>query len=408
MADESDSDERPGSQDAGTDASPNPPDAGPHTSAPTIRVEVAAAEPAPKPGPTAAKASVSAEFAAYSEQTQAAAKWVIGALAAVGALVFGAGPVVAKTTLDWTDDRSQLYLAWVLGALGLLGIGTLIACAAYFLIPRPVTLWNLPESLRKQIQKTPQEFFPTGSGTIETVEQFQTHLTGARRTVAHDEARVRDLDLRIKLLGGAEKAPTVPQVALYVTQRAEIADVALPLEKLTLAGAEETRLTLLERGRHAALSEKVTGLKAWAVLGLILVAGGGIGFQLVLSSPAASDDDDSAGGSASATATTMTRLDGAAGDALWEALDLQACETAPGVVPIVLLGGAGTEADPYAVQTFPAELGCEVRQFTVISSVAVVDSAEPDEITITYTPASTTSASPALPTGTGTPAVEDR
>lgn len=354
----------------------------------TVRVELVAAKPeddAAKPVPSDT-GSTRADFAAYSAQTQAAAKWFIAALAAVGTVLFGAGPLISRPNLDWDSDRNQLIAAWLLGIVGVLGIAVLIGCATYFLLPSAVTLWHMPPSLESDSMAQPKQYFP--SEQIRSLKEFQEALHDARAKQRAFQCRLRTLNYEIPIEeAGSKSGQTSERLEKLTEERSQLLTVSVPDAKEDLAILEDTRLTLLERGRHAALRDRLTALWGFAIGGAVTAAIGAIGFQLALSAPTEDAGDTAAASSATPQVTTMTLVPGEGGQALWAALSLRQCETSPGVVPVLFTSGTGTSVDPFVVQTLPGPPGCVVRQFTVFSDIAVVDVRKPDQVTITYTPA---------------------
>jgi hypothetical protein len=72
--------------------------------------------------------------------TRTTAKWMIASLAAAAALIFGAGPIVSRPALSWTDNRIQLIVALIAGIVGLITLILLIGLIGQILTPIRVTL----------------------------------------------------------------------------------------------------------------------------------------------------------------------------------------------------------------------------------------------------------------------------
>lgn len=355
-----------------------------------------APQPAAKAADPAAQASVTASpaaaaspnsgtastWVAYSAQVQSTAKWTVGALAAVAAVVFGAGPIVARPTLDPRDDLVQLLLAGILGIAGLAGVAALIAAAAAVLMPHAVTLDDLPASLAARVDASPHEHFPARLG-VKSVAEFRRALLAVSLAAATAETDTAALTRQVE---AAKARGDAAQTAL-LEARLAVYEANLPKLRQRRAQAEECRDVLLERGAYVLVSEAWARHRNPIVAGTALAIVGGIGFQLALASPGA--DDDAAAGSGTAfspVVTTMQKVPGLGGDALWTALSLDACESNTDEVTVLLTGGAGTLDDPYKVQTLPIGT-CESTSFTVVSEVAIVDVTEPPQVTITYGPA---------------------
>ncbi|GIG29792.1 hypothetical protein [Cellulomonas marina] len=328
----------------------------------------------------------------FPTEAQTAAKWLVAALAAVGATVFGTA-VVARPALDWGDERGRLVLAWVLGAVGLFAVGLLLVTATRVFAPQVVDLWQLG-TLEAEIDGASEadraRYLPGG---LTSVGAFRTRLGQERDAAAAMEAQV----LRARRL--LERAEARDDAAATARARDDLVDAedALAAGRRTLETLERSRSVLVAAAQARRTDEETARLlRTTAVAGLV-AAVGGIGFQLVL---AVGDDDAGHGEGAGAGAgtvvtTTMTRAPGQAGDALWQALDLASCEVdgRDGVVPVAVSAGDGTAASPWRVQTVPLTPACLPRTFEVVAAAATVVVVEPQEVTVEYgpvTPAATT------------------
>lgn len=313
-------------------------------------------------------------YLSYRAQVRSTARWLIAALAAVGAVVFGAGPVLKSPALDWQTHYTQLLVAGAAGLLGLSAVLFLIWTIATVFLPQESSLGNLPTELIEELDADPARF-PAGIG-LTSVQQFRTALVEMRLAVASIAAQV-----------GVKNAEA--EISASAADKREAAAMAAGLEasKASLQVLEDFRAELIERGEFLRTKKRWEDLRNPLAIAAACAVVGFIVFPLALSAPAEKEDeaDDAGSGAASPVVTSMIRVPGTAGDALWEALSLDGCER-DGVVPVLLQGGKGTQAEPYAVQTIATET-CRATSFTVVSAVAIVDVTEPPEMTITYSPA---------------------
>ncbi|WP_129337016.1 hypothetical protein [Cellulomonas endophytica] len=310
----------------------------------------------PAPGRTGLGALVTAATATLT---------AAAALAAVGAAVFGTA-IVSRPALSLAEDTDQLLLAWGLGTLGLFSVGALLVTATRVLVPQVVTLYDLGEAFdRRLADAAAREHYLLGHPTVPS---FQRGLADRRRAARHVEA---ELVGARSALAEAERATDAAATATAAARVRELDD-ARALHHADLAVWERARAVLVADAQATTVrAETRAALVAAGVFGL-LAAAGGVGFQLALSS---SDDGTAGGGTDPAlVTTTMTRLAGATGDALWERLDLAACELGgvPGVVYVALDGGTGTPADPWTVQTVPVQDRCLPRRFEATRDAAAV------------------------------------
>src|SRR5271166_1478223 len=106
---------------------------------------------------------------------------MIGSLASAAAIVFGAGAIVSRPSLSWTEDRCQLLAALAAGTIGLVSIILLIGLMAtgpvkspkapqlaYLVAPRsPSELWDGLDLGACVVGKKVPVLVSGGNGSIE-------------------------------------------------------------------------------------------------------------------------------------------------------------------------------------------------------------------------------------------------
>jgi len=308
-------------------------------------------------------------------EVRTTAKWIITVLAAVAAVVFGAGPIVSRPSLDAQDDWGQLLLAGLAGAAGLIGIGILIWAASRVLVPVEMTLATLPAELVAKIGKDSLAYVPSGATSV---KEFRRNLRAYRVAVTDLERKVAgaraDLEAAREIGDEAAAARAMDLIGSFENARPGI------VQRRDMY--ETTRTTLLERGAYGAVRGIFEDSKPLIITGAVLAGLGGMGFQLLLAS---SDEENDSAAPPAPVLATLTSIDTPAGTAFWDAVDLASCEQR-GAVPVLLRGGTGTQDDPYSVETLPLP-GCDPRSFDVLSDVAAVEKPAVQKVTITYTPA---------------------
>ena len=109
-----------------------------------------------------------------SDEVRKTALWTATALAAAGAVIFGAGPLIARTELDaasWPIGRITLCI--VSAVIGILGVVLIVGSLVSAQLPIELTIASLPESFKKKIQADPRAYLP---GNCTTVDEFRTRL----------------------------------------------------------------------------------------------------------------------------------------------------------------------------------------------------------------------------------------
>lgn len=320
---------------------------------------VAAATP-PAPAPQGPAPDLTLEgpsrWVTATAETRKTAQWVATALAAVGGVVFGAGPLLARTDLDvseWSGLRLAVtVVSVVVGALGLMVV---IAELVRIQVPIEVTLTTIPKSLRTQIERDPGSYLP---GDCTSVAQVAMRLKGFR---------VAQVELRQQLASttDAQQRQAIQSAQMAVDHNVEV--------------YRRARSELIAQGGYVAASEAVTSRWKPIATGTVLAALGATCYLLAISGE---PPDDTGGGTAQVA--TLVAYDDGRSDALWEALGLEACEQSDGTVVVLEHSGTGAADDPYQVSTLGEPDGCRAMRFSVIDDVAKLTVPTPEEVTITY------------------------
>jgi hypothetical protein len=294
---------------------------------------------------------------------------------------------VTTPKLSWDDNTTQLIAAWVVGAIGVLGLGWLLFQAVQVLRPTVPELGNLPATYKEMVDKTPELYLPQGCDSVDT---FRTRLSALRANANQSAAGLKQAQDALT----AAKAAT-PQVPVDIHEaEAKVAAASRTHESIAagLLVFEGVRKDLLDRAGYWSASNELSFSTPAMVFAACLAAVGGIGYQLLLANPDADDEP------ATATPPSMGELiqtDTDAGRQLWGQLGLAACQADPQTarIAVIVTAGEGTVADPYTVSTLPAPT-CPAQTFTVIDEVAQVT--VPAKTTITYTPAPSLTKSPSI------------
>ncbi|MBT9255709.1 hypothetical protein KMZ32_09475 [Phycicoccus sp. MAQZ13P-2] len=307
------------------------------------------------------------EWAKGAEAVRSTVKWLVTALAAVGAFLFAKG-FVSTPELSWTENRDQLRLALISGGVGLLGLGYLIAKAVDILRPHMYELHRLPADYVKVVEGGGAGVaLPTDCPTVESVRD---RLQAFRRATFDNAEEIAEINLSA-LSSKQEKR-------LAVLQR----ERRLLLHNLAVY--EAARTALLDGAEYHTLSRGVSGWRAASmILAGVVAAAGGIGYALSLAS-AETDTPPAA-----PVVGEMVQVDSEAGSQLWSLLGLAGCQAAADSprIPVVVGGGDGSTASPYSVTTLPTST-CRAQTFTVTDAAALVS--VPKSVKITYAPSTAT------------------
>lgn len=350
----------------------------------------AALSPATEPEPEASDDDLSLnarrDWAKASGEVRTTVKWLISALAAVGAMLFAKG-IVSTPALSWTQDRAQLVWALVSGVLALLGIGSLITMAVRLLRPTMYGLLDLPADFRSLVEKHPEEYLPSG---VRSLTDFERQYRRAQRGVFASEQIIKELTI-------AAESATAGSAAGSAAETLKKAKASRSVLVHNWAVFRQAKESLLERAEY---HTQISGLSRLRLLALVaagvLAATGGIGYVLALSTPA--EDASSTPTPARPVIGELVRNDTPAGQQLWNALRLSDCQATTGTprVAVVIASGNGSADDPFSVTTLPTAT-CRAVTFPVINEVATV--VRPVGLTVTYTPAPSPSPSRLTPSG---------
>lgn len=352
-------------------------------------LEVAAARAAPSKSPAAAPPSAlrpdtqAAALARFSSEAQSLVKWLLTALAVTATAVFGAGPILKPSGLSWEDDAGRLIAAGLCAVAGIVGVGAIILSASRVFLPAVVDLDQLPETTRRKVQAQAARFFPVKL-VDKTVAGFSAELRLKRQVYVRKVAEQLLRDHLRSDPGATAKARATAQSAY---QAGATVELPLALYELELYEGKRDLIVAYAQAEAARATADTIKHTLWWAGPLAVVGGVGTVLLLTAGDGAATDEPDP-------VATTMTALDTPAAATLWDRLGLVACDVdaqadGPGTVPVVLLGGAGSPADPWRVQTVPLRPECLTRTFDVTRDVATVVVVQPQDVSVEYTPVAT-------------------
>ncbi len=225
--------------------------------------------PTPAPGaPAKAEDDGADEFAravrwvTASKDARDAIKWLATAIGAAAAVAFGAGPVLATTARDITRADWWFVLVYIVAAVvGALAAAFVVWTLLRALVPRALTLDQVPQSLIDVLNRNPETSYP---GNIQSWDRFVLRITACRR--AAETYR--------------ERAATAATPA-EKTRWNDLADA----RKRDLQRLRRAEATILERAGYEATTKAIDGLK-WPVAGGITVAVVCVAvIQLLLSGP---------------------------------------------------------------------------------------------------------------------------
>ena len=367
----------------------------------SVSAEIGPATPAAPAAPADSSLGTRRDWAKASGEVRTTVKWLITALAAVGAMLFAKG-VVTTPGLSWTENRGQLVWALVCGTLALLGIGALITMAVRLLRPAMYTLGDLPPGFRTRVDANPAEFLPSG---VTGVADFEQRYRRAQRAVFTSEQVLAQLTraataARQRADAVDDAHPGKPVLEAATTQAESSRDAAKDGRSLIVhnwAVYRQSKDALLERAEyHTQISGISRASLAALVLSGVAAALGGIGYLLALAAPG--DDAVTAKTAAAPVVGELVMADSPAARQLWATLNLTTCQADPAVarVAVLIASGTGSASDPYQVTTLPRG-SCRGMTFPVLTELATV--VRPTPVTITYTPAPSPSPSRLTPTG---------
>ncbi|MBB2891888.1 hypothetical protein [Flexivirga oryzae] len=287
-------------------------------------------------------------WATATADTRAAAKWLTVSLAAAGALVFGAGPIVSRPSLSWTDDRTQLLVAGVFGLCGIFALVLLISRFARLLAPRRLTLRTIPKDLETDLDADPEKRLPSDCKT------YREFLQNYDNTVI----LIENLQSKLSNTGGSAEQGKITEWLKQAHDR---------LDVYTLSAE-----SYLSQAEFYAVSNSFDKTSTLSVVLAVGAAVGALGFQLSLTSAPET----------STPSPTLGYLVGKTSAApLWKDLDLAKCALA-GRVPVIVNSGSGTGADPYNVTVISTRAGCQAKTFELHPGTLTVEDLPSQEVTI--------------------------
>jgi len=335
-----------------------------------------------------------------TKQVREAAKWTVATAGAVGAVVFGGGPLLTGGD-EPVEILSWRYVAIVVCALiGVLGLMYFIGRTARVLLPYEVTLHDLPTEQKLALTADADRLLPGQSETYDdfvrrvrvwprALHQARTKIAGVTRELGElaDDDPQRNA-LQAELAAYTDRLPDFERnVEIYTTYRDEI---------LERAAYSQTRLMFTSN--------------VWkVVLAVVAIVFGATSYLLLLGQDA-DDDENSMEGATEQTAPRVGQLTPSvrqSAQLLWSAVGLDDCDANPGNgepddVSVIVLDGDGTPNSPFTARTLGPESihpDCALTTFSVIDAVAQMGFVEPETITIEYTEApSTTTTSSTTPT----------
>jgi hypothetical protein len=275
---------------------------------------------------------------------------MIGSLAAAGALVFGAGPIVSRPDLSWQDNTGQLIIAVLTGSVGLIALVALIGLLASVLAPVKVTLENVPADMKAEINGSPSVRLPGDAGTY---EQFLANYQFYRSVVASLEGDLAGL-------------PSSPQAGSREESLRRDVQVNLDNSRHNLDLYVAAAAGYLDQAEYYSVAALFEGKRRRAVILAALAGIGALGFQLALAAPPKKEE--------SKDAAYLAYIDAPAqANSLWTELGLASCAIGA-EVPVLLERGTGSEKDPYSVTVIALTPGCVPKSFNFRSTELVLHS----------------------------------
>lgn len=310
------------------------------------------AVPPPSAAPTAPVVTVPTageRWVAATGELKSAVKWLIAAIAAVATVMFGAGPFLASTKVDLTSDpvRIALFVGGILVAL--LGILMVVAGLLSVLLPTALDFDDLPAEFLAKVDAHPGDFLPSGVDSVAELRDKAAAFAAARPELLRRAERATDPKTRAVLLAAATQAAHDGAVL-----RQARSDLVLQGEYLGTLGKVKRRLGLVGVGAVVA----ALGVSGYLIAGA------------VPPEPVAKP-----------VVAVLTRVEAAAGEQLWAALNLERCEAGePGHVPVLVLGGEGTSSSPHEVRTLGGLGDCPTLAFKVPQGSALVVEVTPQTV----------------------------
>jgi hypothetical protein len=337
--------------------------------------DAAATPPAPAPEPAVDLRTDGQRWDDASKEVRQTAKWTITAVAAAGAVIFGAGPVLTIGDLSGDHLPFRLCVVVVSALLGVGGLATLIWRTARVLVPYEVTWNTLPDSLKNDIRNNSAMYLPEGLDSVDELraQRAQTGVILRTQLALLPEAESR--------LARAEADPRQADKVPGLVEEVDDRRIVVAAAQGNQALYDTIRRDIFAKARYTHVHDLFVGGGGRFVGAGLAVVLGGIGVLMAVNY-APVDDDPPAG---PRPAILVPREDEAS-DELWRAAGLSDCDDAAGAVAVLVDSGAGTPGDPDVVQPVSTADACAGLRFTVVDEVASVVFPEPRELDITYEP----------------------
>jgi hypothetical protein len=351
-----------------------PPAGGPGPAAP--------AAPAGPDKPEDPPAQAASRTVAATKETRETAKWLITTLTAATVTIFGAGPLLVRPTLDWVDDdqRTQLIVALISGALGIVANVALIVLIARVLQPARLTLPTLDRTFVRAINAERSRYLPAGArrGVADLLPRHQNYRLAVPQLKTQLTTVTREI---------ADAQPTADKELLA---RQRFIQDQLATAEANLATYDDAITRVLDEAEFHHVHGLLGGPKQRWLIGALGTAAalGILTFSIALSTPPEDEDEAAEAAGDVVAAGSIAYLPapvGGAQESLWRQLELAAAAAEDGTVPVLVNSGAGTADDPYVVTTICFDRGdCRATTFNVQADVLPVIAYEPDEVTVTY------------------------
>ncbi|WP_029110229.1 hypothetical protein [Mycobacterium sp. URHD0025] len=262
-----------------------------------------------------------------------------------------------RPELSWSDNRYQLLLALMFGAVGLISLILLIGQIAHVLTPVKLSLENIPEDMIRDLNAAADVRLPSGSRTYsEFLGNYRKYRTIAATTsdaLARIDSKSHHADLRRDQLK-------------------------------TLSEQAQRNAQIYNRAADSYLNQaefySVSGLfKQSRILSLVLAIGAAVGaltFQLALASRPTDTPKPPA----------LSYILAPQGpNALWDSLGLQHC-TLGARVPVLVSAGDGSDDQPYAVTVLKVNDQCTPTSFQLRGDALTLVRIPPTTVTVEYRP----------------------
>jgi hypothetical protein len=386
-------------------------------------------EPGPPPTPQSAPGGAGASTAAdavpvhgplrafdnagATRETRDTAKWIVATLGVIAGVVFGAGPIVSRPELSWSDDLPQLLAALLMGSIGLTSVILLILLVSEVLQPRTVDLRQIRGDFKKTVEADPDYYLPSDSDSLGA---FRDNLRANRALIKglSDQRRRAEQQSNGETTGQRSK-------------KTEYIDRQLVTARENRGAYLRTRERLLDEARFHDVGFLLDRLKPGIFWVALAAAVGALVFQLALADAdeaGAASDETGATGEGDGTGNGGGRgggtdgvgqfppnspedggrygyippADNAAQRTLWANLGLDPCAIGDGTVPVRVVYGNGSNDYPWRVVTLSLDRAeCKPLIFDLRAQVCPLRLPEPSP------PSPTPEKSPIVEPPPGTP-----